>query len=838
MSRSSAIQDVLEQTLRIPNTTIEMTHTGDYASVKSIGLRYARRSNVFYGEKTTWVVSPPSGESVDVPESLSITRIDNDTLQAVTRITNTVISAETAWQSGLRRWLDNFMVVRNEELISAHVTALGYIRGIGMEGTSLNAWEYNISGDFPPPSNFTTAEDINFAVLDGGDGYITVIVLKSWWVKSTNMIHERMRKYKFSASGGLVGNTIMHDKVFQQLGDQVNPTEPYYASLERVSPSYYLYSPSGHETSDPPPEGTIQVHPRIYTYIRHARTDATIHTDVFNHTFVWARMEFRPTISENNNFLNNSRPFISDNERPLLGGRFIGMTRGNITSDNGYRFLWERASGGIGNIVIPYFGGSYSNQVEPYIVLGISPDDDIYMVWRDRRSGYTDTILRKFDSGGNLEWEVREDAWNYNGWSILIENPLYAMIAASGTSEDLLYFNTRCHFNTLGQPVLTGTYLPPTSTGRAPYTRVVLDPKTGKPKTKPNQASIPNISGKIGLGLGSFMSYNAVTDSAQEMFLIANTQSTAPISDSAFLGKFRRMAIEQVLQLRIIVKNASTGEPLNPYDYDIRLEVDGYSEWPSYDYDGKFHYLNVQPGQEWEATISSNKYEKKQLSGTIANKSQTVEALMQPKSWTRKQYEIYTPQDLFDMRDDPLGLYTIMNDLDMAGFPWETPFQGGNDAFMGSLDGQGYKIKNWVHNEASGFSYTGLAGATQNAVFKNIVFENCHFTGESGHGLSIVMGFSLNVPLFDPEREDIPPDYEELIAQFHNITFKQCTLGNRYGHSGAGFLFGDFVWSRPAPNEPVLDNIVVDRCKINGADYGSSNYGGIWGQASISIIEG
>lgn len=777
------------------------------------------RSGVHYAEKTTWIIATKDGTD---PTALAITKVDNDTLQAVTKIVNlSYADPSTAFMTKLRHYLDNAMVTSNDTFITAHLPIKDprRIRGAGMEGTNAYAWEVDIQGDFTPPQGTTIADDASAVVMGTDTGYITVIVLRSFWVKDTNLIHEIMRKYTISASGGVVSNTLIHNKTYEPAGIGA-PIG--YAYLSSISPLYYAYISSTYEFP-----GNLARR----TYLRRGDTNAIIHEVEAGNP------EYKTALSERNNFMYNCRQFISDDERSLIGGRFITMTLGMTSNNNGHKIFWESSSGGVRSTTIPTYG-QFSNVTRPYIILGISPNDEIYMVWQDTST--SKEFIVKYNSAGDILWEVYEEDWQYPGWEYLIRRPVMAMRASStGTSEDLLYFNTRMLFDALGRPVLMATQVIPYSTtqGRTPYSRVTLDPETGKPLRAPLLGTVPAISGKVGLAIADIMSYNSTTDMAQQIFLVANTQSTHPISTTASLGKFRKMVVGSKLLLYISVKDGATGKVIEYNNYQININVNGGYAWLSYDNEQKKHFIELQPGDSWEVKITSAKYQPAKKSGTFGSTSSSTDILVQPRNWARKSYEIYTPQDLFDMREDPLGLYTIMNDIDMTGFSWETPFQGSEEAFMGSLEGQGYKIKNWTHNEASGLSYTGLTGATQNAVFKNIVFENCHFTGESGHGLSIVTGFSLNVPLFDAEREDVPPDYEELIAQYHNITFKQCTLGNRYGHGGTGFLFGDFVWSRPAPDEPVLDNIIVDRCKINGADYGSSVYGGVWGQASISVIE-
>lgn len=55
---------------------------------------------------------------------------------------------------------------------------------------------------------------------------------------------------------------------------------------------------------------------------------------------------------------------------------------------------------------------------------------------------------------------------------------------------------------------------------------------------------------------------------------------------------------------------------------------------------------------------------------------------------TEAPVEIYTPEDLAAIAEDPTGSYILMNDLDMSGIAWQSI------DFQGTLDGNGYAILN------------------------------------------------------------------------------------------------------------------------------------------------
>jgi hypothetical protein len=70
---------------------------------------------------------------------------------------------------------------------------------------------------------------------------------------------------------------------------------------------------------------------------------------------------------------------------------------------------------------------------------------------------------------------------------------------------------------------------------------------------------------------------------------------------------------------------------------------------------------------------------------------------------------IYTPAQLDALRDDaPGGQYILMNNIDLSGYANWVPIGTQSSPFSGTLDGNGYVIRN-IYVETSG-SYAGLFG--------------------------------------------------------------------------------------------------------------------------------
>lgn len=94
--------------------------------------------------------------------------------------------------------------------------------------------------------------------------------------------------------------------------------------------------------------------------------------------------------------------------------------------------------------------------------------------------------------------------------------------------------------------------------------------------------------------------------------------------------------------------------------------------------------------------------------------------------------EIHTPEDLAAIADDPTGCYILMEDLDMAGIPWQ-----GLD-FRGTLDGNGHAILNLSPTLPGGEhpvcydgnrleyepDYYGLFSTLRNATVQNLSLVN------------------------------------------------------------------------------------------------------------------
>lgn len=106
--------------------------------------------------------------------------------------------------------------------------------------------------------------------------------------------------------------------------------------------------------------------------------------------------------------------------------------------------------------------------------------------------------------------------------------------------------------------------------------------------------------------------------------------------------------------------------------------------------------------------------------------------------------KISTPQDFVAIAKNLQGSYELANDIDMAGVEFEG-IAVNNTPFSGSLNGNGFKVKNLSVSFASGQD-KGVFGQTSGAKISNIAFENfvvnassCNHVGFIGSAASTTL---------------------------------------------------------------------------------------------------
>lgn len=155
--------------------------------------------------------------------------------------------------------------------------------------------------------------------------------------------------------------------------------------------------------------------------------------------------------------------------------------------------------------------------------------------------------------------------------------------------------------------------------------------------------------------------------------------------------------------------------------------------------------------------------------------------------------EISTVEDLKNMKKMPSGKFVLTADIDMKDVEFEGLFNDGN-AFSGTFDGQGHRIKNATVNVASGDN-KGIFGNVNGGIIKNVAFED--FQVISPNKSANHIGF---------------------IGRAENCTIENVALtGKVMGNDHVALLAGDGV------------NATVENCYVWGEVTANQQIGGIFG---------
>ena len=110
-------------------------------------------------------------------------------------------------------------------------------------------------------------------------------------------------------------------------------------------------------------------------------------------------------------------------------------------------------------------------------------------------------------------------------------------------------------------------------------------------------------------------------------------------------------------------------------------------------------------------------------------------------------YRITTAEELKNINSNLSAYYRIENDIDMSGIDFEPIGNESDGAFTGTLDGNGFTIKN-LNLEKEGNKYVGLIGCLEGTV-KNIKLENVVVNGKSARYVGAVAGYVEENALVD-----------------------------------------------------------------------------------------
>lgn len=187
------------------------------------------------------------------------------------------------------------------------------------------------------------------------------------------------------------------------------------------------------------------------------------------------------------------------------------------------------------------------------------------------------------------------------------------------------------------------------------------------------------------------------------------------------------------------------------------------------------------------------------------------------------EYEISTPEQFRTIGHDQLGIYKIMNDIDMVGKPYETRCLDMEKPFQGKIDGQGFTVNNLVVTEAAGAENAGLFGACFGAAFINLDFNNCRIENSSTAGSAGFLAGKIENTLHGR------PVIEEH-TQVKNCKFVACAVSS---NDTTGGLFG--VVEILSPPHNFIDSVVADKFEVST---GGGYAGGLVGRLQLHSLWG
>lgn len=516
-----------------------------------------------------------------------------------------------------------------------------------------------------------------------------------------------------------------------------------------------------------------------------------------------------------------TRPRNTLYEKALYGRRIVAAVEARdlaSTTVNGRTVVWLEDPGSNTITEVELSGPGVEH------IIGTNRAGDVCYYLRPDSDINTASInLQRSD--GSLAWSNTYQEWQDAGWA----NEWWAFTQ---------FINRRGGARTTEDDEISFRY--DEASSEAPYMNVVLDHSTGFPKSssKPNYL-LPTMGGNLLCNVTVFDQYDAVTDTVKQSELLINTYSKiegSPADRSA--DKFRYIQYTTKYTANFIIKMSNTEEPVGWGGPEVSAMVEGNFAFAQWDNTTKLWFLDVpNVGANIEIIASMRGYKTAKITYMFEPGIIPV-ILLEPLSWNRKSYEIYTPQDLYDVREDPVGNYTIMNDIDMQGFVWDPMFTSSNNPFMGNVDGQGFTIRNfrYLENENSSdvSNYASIFGKTINATFKNINIDSSEVTAQSGNGVAVLVASAEYTEIY---YENQPPNYEKQFPSFENIKAKNCKVSSIYGASYHAIICGEFAINYPysTTEEPFVECSAIN-CEIQGLEYGGSYYafGGILGYANIN----
>lgn len=101
-------------------------------------------------------------------------------------------------------------------------------------------------------------------------------------------------------------------------------------------------------------------------------------------------------------------------------------------------------------------------------------------------------------------------------------------------------------------------------------------------------------------------------------------------------------------------------------------------------------------------------------------------------------YQVTTASEFNSIRNNLSAHYILMNDIDLASYTNFVPIGNSSSKFIGTLDGNGFKVKNLKANRNA--TYTGLFGYAEGATIKKLGVVDANVNSQTSNYSGIIAG--------------------------------------------------------------------------------------------------
>lgn len=426
-------------------------------------------------------------------------------------------------------------------------------------------------------------------------------------------------------------------------------------------------------------------------------------------------------------------------------------------------------------------------------------------------------MLNKYSSSGVLEWSIyntvysyRNNVTDYSGLSTTGNK----VITRFDENNNLVISN----MDGLQQFNYYYTY-------KYQYAHVI-NTNNGSTVSSTNNHTLPKYNGYTPVPIAFYEKRDPSSGVIKPVLLLVALRDNRN-NESTIANEILTSDMEPFYYLKLSIVDEQ-GNKVNRYKYKIQSKINGEKASIS---EGS---NSMQINDNWEIEITSFAYLPETLSGVLSIENRTAKIILKRRDWTRKRYEIRTPQELQAIGDDDLGDYNIMNDIDMTDFQWKNIYTDSNKPFLGSINGNDFTIKNLtIHSGDTETSDAyGFIGNSFNATFENIKFENIELNC-GGYAGFLTGSFYFNQVYEENMDQVVKPFVKDVKINDSNMYVEDYSnaIGGIVGVYESSADVDILVYTETI----TFSNCVIDNVQINlqGDAY---RIGGIVGKIGIGAL--